>query len=107
VGRRNPRNLFARLPIDPDTSTDSARKTLGFTGLRLSEGLSLSVEDLALSLDNEHPTIVGKGGKRRTILLDDPRLAQQRRTYLKRMGYKHGPLFRAKKNGRGGPLRYL
>jgi site-specific recombinase XerD len=76
------------------------------TGLRVSEGLSLYVEDLDLSLDNEHLTVVGKGGKRRTVLLDDPPLVQQLRTYLKRMGYKHGPLFRAEKNGRGGPLRY-
>ena len=53
-----------------------------------------------------HMTVVGKGGKRRTVLLDDPRLVQQLRTYLKRMGYQHGPLFRAEKNGRGGPLRY-
>jgi integrase/recombinase XerD len=76
------------------------------TGLRVSEGLSLYVEDLDLSLDNEHLTVVGKGGKRRTILLDDPHLVQQLRTYLKRMGYKYGPLFRAEKNGRGGPLHY-
>src|SRR5258708_21261425 len=76
------------------------------TGLRVSEGLSLYVEDLDLSLDNEHLTIVGKGGKRRTILIDDPRLVQQLRAYLKRMGYKHRPFFRAEKNGRGGPLRY-
>lgn len=76
------------------------------TGLRVSEGLSLYVEDLDLSLDNEHLTVVGKGGKRRTVLLDDPRLVQQFRAYLKRMGYKHGLLFRAEKNGRGGPLRY-
>jgi integrase/recombinase XerD len=76
------------------------------TGLRVSEGLFLYVEDIDLSLDNEHLTVVGKGGKRRTVLLDDPRLVQQLRAYLKRMGYTHGPLFRAEKNGRGGPLRY-
>jgi site-specific recombinase XerD len=76
------------------------------TGWRVSEGLSLYVEDLDLSLDNEHLAVVEKGGKRRTILLDDPHLVQQFRAYLKRMGYKHGPLFRAEKNGRGGPLRY-
>ncbi len=81
-------------------------RLLAETGLRVSEGLSLYVEDLDLSLDNEHLTVVGKGGKRRTILLDDPRLVQQLRAYLKRMGYQHGPLFRAEKNGRGGPLRY-
>jgi site-specific recombinase XerD len=81
-------------------------RLLAETGLRVSEGLSLYVEDLDLSLDNEHLTVVGKGGKRRTVLLDDPRLVQQLWAYLKRMGYKHGPLFRAEKNGRGGPLRY-
>jgi site-specific recombinase XerD len=81
-------------------------RLLAETGLRVSEGLSLYVEDLDLSLDNEHLTVLGKGGKRRTVLLDDPRLVQQLRVYLKRMGYKHGPLFRAEKNGRGGPLRY-
>ena len=76
------------------------------TGLRISEGLSVYVEDFDLSLDNEHLTIVGKRGKRRTILLDDPHLVQQLRAYLKRTGYKHGLLFRAEKNGRAGPLRY-
>jgi integrase/recombinase XerD len=81
-------------------------RLLAETGLRVSEGLSLYVEDLDLSLDNEHLTVVGKGDKRRTVLLDDPRLVQQLRAYLKRLGYKHGPLFRAEKNGRGGPLRY-
>ena len=74
------------------------------TCLRVSEGPSLHVEDLDLSLDNEHLTVVENSGKRRTLLLDDPRLVQQLRTYLKRMGYQHGPLFRAEKNGRGGPL---
>lgn len=39
-------------------------------------------------------------------LLDDPRLVTQLRIYLRRTGYRHGPLFRARKNGRGGPLRY-
>lgn len=81
-------------------------RLLAETGLRVSEGFSLYVEDLDLSLDNEHLTVVGKGGKRRTILLDDPRLVQQLRVHLKRMGYTHGPMFRAAKNGRGGPLRY-
>ncbi len=81
-------------------------RLLAETGLRVSEGLSLYVEDLDLSLDNEHLTVTGKGGKRRTILLDDPHLVQQLRAYLKRTSYKHGPLFRAEKNGRGGSLRY-
>jgi integrase len=37
------------------------------TGLRLSEGLSLYVEDIDLSADNEHLSIVGSG----SILLPD------------------------------------
>jgi len=43
-------------------------RLLAEIGLRVSEGLSLYVEDLDLSLDNEHLTVVGKGGKRRTVL---------------------------------------
>lgn len=81
-------------------------RLLSETGLRVSERLSLYVEDLDLSLDNELLTVAGKGGKRRTILFDDPSLVQQLQIYLKRMSYKHGPMFRAEKNGRGGPLRY-
>lgn len=76
------------------------------TGLRVGEALNLYVEDVDLTADDEHLSVVEKGGKRRTVLLDDPHLVRQLRIYLKRMGYKHGPLFRAEKNGRGGPLRY-
>jgi integrase len=76
------------------------------TGLRAGEALSLDVEDLDLTFDNEHLTVVGKGNKNRTILVDDPHLVHQLRAYLKRTGYKHGSLFRAEKNGSGGPLRY-
>ena len=47
-----------------------------------------------------------KGGRRRTILLDDPVLVTALRRYLKVRGYRHGPLFRAEKNHIGGPLRY-
>ncbi|SRR5579884_1633363 len=49
------------------------------TGLWVSERLSLYVKDRDLSLDNEHLTVGGKGGKRRIILLDDPYLVQQLR----------------------------
>jgi len=98
-------HILATIP--PDCQRDRLFfRLLLETGLRVSEGLSLYVEDIDLSLDNEHLTVVGKGSKRRTILLDDPRFVQQLRAYLKRMGYTHGPLFRAEKNGRGGPLRY-
>jgi integrase len=39
-------------------------------------------------------------------LLDDSELLAWLRAYLKQTGYRNGPLFRAQKNGRGGPLRY-
>lgn len=76
------------------------------TGLRVSEALGLHVEDLDLTADDEHLNVLGKGGQRRTVLLDDVRLVGRLRAYLKQTGYRHGPLFRAEKNGRGGPLRY-
>jgi integrase/recombinase XerD len=81
-------------------------RLLAETGLRPGEVLGLHVEDLDLSPDDEHLSVLGKGGRRRTVLLDDPRLVKDLRTYLKRTGYRHGPVFRAEKNGRGGPLRY-
>lgn len=76
------------------------------TGLRVGEALQLYVEDLDMTLDDEHLYVRGKGGQRRTVLLDDSRLVVQLRHYLKQTGYKHGPLFRAQKNSRGGPIRY-
>jgi integrase len=76
------------------------------TGLRVGEALTLYVEDVDLTQDDEHLRVVGKGGRHRTVLLDDPGVVTQLRAYLKHTGYKFGPLFRAEKNGRGGPLRY-
>ena len=40
-------------------------RQLAETGLRVSEGLSFNMEDLVLSLDNEHLTIIGKVGQMR------------------------------------------
>ena len=76
------------------------------TGLRVGEALGLHVEDLDLTADDERLNVLGKGGQRRTVLLDEVGLVGQLRLYLKWTGYRHGPLFRAEKNGRGGPLRY-
>jgi integrase/recombinase XerD len=76
------------------------------TGLRAGEALGIYVEDLDLSTDDEHLSVLGKGERRRTVLLDDPQLVTMLRRYLKHTGYRHGPLFRAQKNGRGGPLSY-
>ena len=76
------------------------------TGLRVSEALGAYVEDLELDRDNEHLTVTAKGGRRRTVLLDDPALLVLLRRYLRTTGYIRGPLFRASKNSVGGPLRY-
>lgn len=76
------------------------------TGLRIAEALALHIDDLDLTQNNEHLYIVGKGGHQRLLLLDDPALLKQMRQYLTKTGYKQGPLFRASKNGHGGPLRY-
>lgn len=76
------------------------------TGLRVAEALAVHVDDLDLTQDDEHLVVMGKGNKRRTLLLDDNRLVSQLRGYLKLTGYQHGYLFRARINGRGGPLRY-
>lgn len=76
------------------------------TGLRVSEALGLYVEDLDMTPDDEHLRVKGKGGRHRTLLLDDPALVRQLRVYLRKTGYQHGPLFRAAKNGTGGPLVY-
>jgi integrase/recombinase XerD len=76
------------------------------TGPRIGEALSIEVDDLDLTRDDEHVTILGKGGRRRTVLLDDPSVVAMLRRYLRARGYRHGPLFRAEKNHIGGPLRY-
>jgi site-specific recombinase XerD len=81
-------------------------RLLAETGLRISEALKVYVEDLDLAPDNEHLIVQGKGGRQRSVLLDDPRLIRQVRTYLRAAGFRHGLLFRAEKNGRGGPLSY-
>jgi site-specific recombinase XerD len=76
------------------------------TGLRISEALALYIEDIDLSLDNEHLTVLGKGQHKRTILLDDATLVALLKRYLRQQHYQSGPLFRAHKNYQGGSLRY-
>jgi integrase/recombinase XerD len=105
LGRKPVEAILALIP------TTQKRDRLLFrlifeTGLRISEALGLHLEDLDLTADDEHLNVLGKGGQRRTVLLDDARLVGQLRAYLKQTGYHHGPLFRAEKNGRGGSLRY-
>lgn len=115
VHRDPPRHrALGRKPVDAILAiipTAQRRDRLLFrlifeTGLRISEALGLHLEDLDLTADDEHLNVLGKGGQRRTVLLDEARLVGQLRAYLKQTGYRHGPLFRAEKNGRGGPLRY-
>ncbi|QTJ71425.1 tyrosine-type recombinase/integrase (plasmid) [Rhodococcus sp. ZPP] len=76
------------------------------TGLRAAEALGAYVEDLNLTADDEHLTVTAKGGRQRTVLLDDPALLALLRRHLRHTGYTRGPLFRAAKNHVGGPLRY-
>jgi site-specific recombinase XerD len=71
------------------------------TGLRVSEAPGLHAEDLHLAADDEHLKVLGKGGQRRRVLLDDARLVGQLRAYLEQTGYHPGPVFRAEKKGRG------
>jgi len=105
VGRDHIESILATIP--EHRKRDRLLFRLLFeTGLRIGEALGIHVEDVDLTPDDEHLNVVGKGGRRRTVLLDDPRVVQQLRTYLRQTGYRHGPLFRAEKNGRGGPLRY-
>ena len=75
-------------------------------GTRAAEACGLYVEDLDLRLDDEHVRIHGKGGRVRTVLLDDRGYVALLRLYLARAGYTAGPLFRASINGSGGPLSY-
>src|SRR5262249_34208401 len=49
------------------------------TGLRVSEALGVHLEDLDLTADDEHLSVLGKGGQRRTVLLDDANLVRQLR----------------------------
>lgn len=105
VGRELVRKVLGAIP--PAKTRDRLLFGLIYgTGLRAGEALSLHVEDLDLSQDDERIRVLGKGNRRRTVLLDDPALVRGLRKYLKDTGYEHGALFRAEKNGRGGGVRY-
>ena len=54
------------------------------TGLRAGEALSPHVEDLDLSTDDEHISVLGKGDRRRTVLRDDSQLVSSLRRYALR-----------------------
>lgn len=97
--------LLAAIP------TDRLRDRLLFTmlattGLRIGEALGLHVEDVVLTRDDERIGVLGKGGRRRTVLLDDRTLVRLLRRYLRERGYRHGPLFRAERGVAVSALRY-
>jgi site-specific recombinase XerD len=103
--RKTVESILGKIP--PERHRDRLLFRLVFeTGIRIGEALGMHVEDLELDPDDERLVVLGKGGRRRTVLLDDPELVKQLKAYLKRTGYKHGPLFRAEVNGRGGALRH-
>ncbi|WP_240319489.1 tyrosine-type recombinase/integrase [Deinococcus wulumuqiensis] len=103
--REDVERIFAVIPASQ--ARDALLFRLVFeTGLRISEALNIHLDDLDLTKGDEHLTVLGKGGQRRTVLLDDPKLVGALRKYLRSLEYEHGPLFQAQKNGRGGPLRY-
>jgi integrase len=79
---------------------------LKHTGAMGSEALGGYVEDLTMSPGDEHVVLHGKGGRPRTLLLDELRLVNLLRRFLRETGYSRGPLFRAAKNWTGHPLRY-
>jgi integrase/recombinase XerD len=81
-------------------------ETANVCGAHAAEVCGLYVEDLDLSLDDEHVRIHGKGGSVRTVLLDDCGYVSLLKLYLARAGYTSGPLFRTSINGSGGPLSY-
>jgi len=105
VGREVVEQVLAAIPASQPRDRLLFR-LIAETGMRVSETLGLYVEDLDMTADDEHLRVKGKGGRHRTLLLDDPALVRQLRTYLRKHGYQHGPLFRAAKNGTGGPLAY-
>lgn len=83
--------IFAEIPLE------QARNALLFrlvfeTGLRIGEALGVHVEDLDLTRGDEHLTVLGKGSRKRTVLLDDPRLVNTLRRSLWTLDHAHGPL---------------
>jgi site-specific recombinase XerD len=76
------------------------------TGLRAGEALRLHIEDVDLTRGDERIALVGKGDRRRTVLLDDSRLVVLLKRLVALLGRSNGPLFVAEKNGTGGSLTY-
>ena len=93
-----------RTAEDPRTLLDS------FTHLKLaSRARKQAALDSFFTLSflyNEYIHAKENGGKRRRVLLDGPRFVAQLRAYRKYSDYRHGPRFRAQRNGRDSTLCY-
>nr|WP_255638983.1 tyrosine-type recombinase/integrase [Deinococcus betulae] len=74
--------IFAAIPSEQ--TRDALLFRLVFeTGLRIGEALNIHLEDLDLTRGDEHLTVLGKGGRKRTVLLDDPKLVNALRRTLR------------------------
>lgn len=61
--------------IPPQQARDALLFRLVFeTGLRIGEAMGAHMEDLDLARGGEHLTVLCKGSRKRTVLLDDLRL---------------------------------
>ncbi len=59
-----------------------------------------------LTRDDERLCVLGKGNRRRTVLLDDPTTVRLLRRHLRQAGYERGPVFRAERGQPGTALTY-
>ena len=72
----------------------------------MGEAPSLHIDDVQLQRDDERLSVLGKGGRHRTALLDDPILLRLLRRCLRETSDQHGPLCRAERGTTNSPLRY-
>ena len=79
---------------------------LDTTGARVGEVLGVHVGDFSLKPGDERLRVLGKGGRERSLLLDDPRLLILLRRHLRTLGRTSGPVFTAERGDRLTPLTY-
>jgi integrase/recombinase XerD len=76
------------------------------TGARVGEVLALHVQDIDLTIGDERITVLGKGGRRRTLLIDDPRVLVLLRRHLRSLRRSSGPVFTSSRGTSTTPLVY-
>jgi integrase/recombinase XerD len=76
------------------------------TGARVGEVLALHAEDVDLTVGDERITVLGKGNKRRTLLIDDPRVLVLLRRHLRGLRRTSGPVFTSSRGTSTTPLAY-